>query len=145
MGAIKISDNWKLTSLRIINITTGQDMGTYPNVLENLTAKKPSFKIYNHQSDMFSDQDAEDAKHDPAITEQKVVFFKDDADPTILHFATTFDAVGTVQVQIIQNGKQIAYGQTKLTADPAFSGLIDATDKAISGGSTTPPASPPSH
>jgi len=84
-GAIKILDSWKGTSLRIINTTTGQDMGTYSDVLENLSAAKPTFKIYKSKSDMFSDQDMQDAKTDPAVTEQKVVFYKDDNDPKLLH------------------------------------------------------------
>jgi len=139
VGEIIIPANWQTVSLRFVNTTTGQTLGTYDHVLENLTAAKPTFKIYNHQSDIFSDADAEDAKHDPAVTEQKVVFYKDDNDPKSLHFSSIFDDVGTIQVQVIQNGKQIAYGQTKLTADAAFSGLINATDKAISGQPSSPP------
>jgi hypothetical protein len=139
-GEISIPANWKMVSLRFTNTTTGQILGTYNNVLENLTATMPTFKIYSHKSDMFSDQDVEDAKHDPAVVEQKVVFYKDDNDPRLLHFSSIFDAVGTIQIQVIQYGKQIAYGQTKLTADADFSSLINATDKAISG---QPP--PPVH
>ncbi len=101
-GAVKIPDVWKGTSLRIVNTTTGQDMGTYPNVLENLSAAKPTFKIYQKKEDMFSEQDMQDAKTDPAVTQQKVVFYKDEHDPRLLHFATTFDDIGIVQVQVIQ-------------------------------------------
>ncbi len=144
VGEISIPANWKMVSLRFINTTTGQILGTYNNVLENLTAAKPTFKIYNHKSDMFSDQDVEDAKHDPAVVEQKVVFYKDDNDPMLLHFGSIFDGVGTIQIQVIQNGKQIAYGQTKLIADADFSSLINATDKAISG-QPPPPAPPKDH
>jgi len=132
-GAIKILDSWKGTSLRIVNTTTGQDMGTYGNMLENLTATKPTFKIYNSKSDIFSEKDMQDAKTDPAVTQQKVVFYKDDNDPKLLHFATTFDDVGTVQVQVIQGGKQVAYGEAKLTVDAEFSALINTVDKDISG------------
>jgi hypothetical protein len=133
IGAVEISDNWKATDLRFVNVTTGQDLGTYYNVLENLSATKPTFKIYNHQIDIYAGQDVKDAKKDPAIIEQKVVFYKDDNDPKLLHFATTFDDVGVVQVQILQNGRQVAYGQAKLTADAAFSALINTVDNAISG------------
>ena len=140
VGDILVPTTWKGVSFRFINTTTGQVLGTYDNVLENLTASKPTFKIYNHKSDMFSDGDAEDAKHDPAVTEQKVVFYKDNDNPKILHFSSIFDDVGVMQVQVIQNGKQVAYGQTKLTADAGFSSLIDTTDKAISG--PTPPSTP---
>ncbi len=141
IGEISIPTKWKMVSLRFINTTTGQILGTYNNVLENMTAAKPTFKIYNHKSDMFSDQDVEDAKHDPAVVEQKVVFYKDDNDPMLLHFSSIFDDVGTIQIQVIQSGKQIAYGQTKLIADADFSSLINATDKAISG--QPPPPAPP--
>jgi hypothetical protein len=132
-GQIKILPTWKNTSLRFVNLKTGQDLGTYRNILENLTSAKPEFKIYNHKSDIFSDEDVAESEKNPAQAEQKVTFYKDDSDPTQLHFSSIFDAVGTIQVQVIQDGKQIAYGQTELTTDAEFSSLIDATDKAISG------------
>jgi hypothetical protein len=133
LGEIKVVPTWEHTSLRFVNLTTKQDLGTYPDILENMNGAKATVKIYNHQSDMFSDEDLKEAKTNPLITQQKVVFFKDDADSTVLHFASTFDDVGTMRVQIIQDGKVIEYGETKLTRDTDFSALIQATDEAISG------------
>lgn len=132
-GQIEIVPSWKKTSLRFVNVTTGQDLGIYKDILENMTGTKATVKIYNHQSDIFSAEDQKESKTNPLITQQPVVFFKDDADPMLLHFASTCDDVGKVQVRVIQEGKQIAYGQTTLTPDAEFSALIDSTDKAISG------------
>lgn len=131
-GKIKILDTWKKISLRFINISTGQDLGTYPDVLENLTAAKPDFKIYQHQDDIFSDEDIKENEKNPALEKQKVTFFKDETDPTLLNFSSIFDDVGVIQVQVIRDGKQIAYGQTKLTTDAEFSSLINTVDKTIS-------------
>jgi hypothetical protein len=142
-GQIKISPAWKHTTLRFVNLTSGQDLGKYADVLETMTGSKPAFKIYEHQGDIYSSQDAADAKADPAVTQQAVVFFKDDQDRMLLHFASTFDDVGTLQVQVIQDGKPIAFDRAKLTSDPAFSSLIQTTDKAISAGGPAPATNSP--
>lgn len=147
-GEIKVDPSWEHTALRFVNLTSKQDLGTYPDILENMNRAKTTVKIYNHQSDMFSDEDMKEAKTNPLITQQKLVFFKDDTEPSLLHFASTFDDVGTIQVQVIQKGKVFEYGETKLTRDADFSALIQATDAAISGrqGAPTnqaPPSGPP--
>ena len=148
-GQIKVDPSWKHTSFRFVNVTTKQDLGTYPDILENMKGGVATVKIYNHQSDIFSDEDMKEAKTNPLITQQKVVFFKDDTDSTVVCFTSTFDDVGTVQVQVIQNGKMLEYGETKLTRDAAFSTLIQSTDQAITdaGGAPTnqmKPSQPPS-
>lgn len=133
MGQIKVAPEWEHTSFRFVNLTSKQDLGTYPDILENMKGAKATVKIYNHQTDIFSDEDMKEAQNNPLVTQQKVTFFKDDADPTVLHFASIFDEVGKIQVQFIQNGKVVEYGETQLKADADFSALIQATDRAISG------------
>ena len=138
LGRIKVDPSWGHTALRFANLNSKQDLGTYPDILENMNGAKATVKIYKHQSDMFSDEDMKEAKTNPLITQQKLVFFKDDADPTVLHFASTFDDVGKIQVQVIQNGKVVEYGETTLTRDADFSALIQSTDKAISDAQAAP-------
>jgi len=133
LGKIRVDPSWEHTSFRFLNLTSKQDLGTYPDILENMNGAKATVKIYKHQSDMFSDEDIKEAKTNPLVTQQKVVFYEDDADPNVVHFASTYDDVGTIQVQIFQKGKMIEYGETKLTRDADFSALIQATDQAISG------------
>jgi hypothetical protein len=50
-GSIKLPDSWTGISLHFINNTTGQDLGTFANVVENMTAATPAFKIYNTKED----------------------------------------------------------------------------------------------
>jgi len=132
-GRIKVDPLWEHTALRFVNLTSKQDLGTYPDILENMNGAKATVKIYKHQSDMFSDEDMKEAKTNPLISQQKLVFFEDDADSSVLHFASTFDDVGTIQIQVIQKGQVVEYGETKLTRDAGFSALIQSTDAAISG------------
>jgi hypothetical protein len=44
-GSIKLPDSWTGTSLHFINETTGQDLGTYANIVENMAATSPAFKL----------------------------------------------------------------------------------------------------
>jgi hypothetical protein len=144
-GSVQLPQSWTGISLHFVNTTTGQDLGTFNNIVENMNATTPAFKIYNTKEDMFSDAEAQQdlaGTLDSSVTQQKVVFYKDDNNPQLLHFATTFDSLGTVQVQILQNGTQIGYNAITLTADTNFSSVISEVDNRITSPSTAPVVDP---
>jgi hypothetical protein len=144
-GSIKLPDSWTGISLHFINNTTGQDLGTYANVVENMTATTPAFKIYNSQDDILSESEADQevaGSLDPMVTSQKVVFYKDTNDPKLLHFATTFDALGDVRVEIIKNGSVMGYNGVHLTADTDFSAVINEVDNRVTNPSPAPVVDP---
>jgi hypothetical protein len=57
-GSINLPASWTGISLHFINTTTGQDLGTYNNVVENMTAANPTFQIYANKAAIFSDSEA---------------------------------------------------------------------------------------
>jgi hypothetical protein len=135
VGSMPMDPGWTGLSINFRHKITGQDLGTYANVVEALqNPATASFHIYASRDDILSEAELDQYDYGQlagAATTQPVVFYRDADNPLRLHFATIFNTLGEVEIIFARNGQPFTSLHATLTADTDFADLITHVDKRI--------------
>ncbi|MEM1058373.1 MAG: LamG domain-containing protein [Verrucomicrobiota bacterium] len=134
-GRIKLPEDWTGFSLQFRNTTSGQDLGTYENVVETLNGSGNSFYIYDDIDDIYSESEIEQIETgsvESEVMDQDVVFVKDRNDPKKLWFTAVFDDLGDIEIILKKDGQNFGTIGATLEEDEIVSELINHLDARIS-------------
>jgi alpha-tubulin suppressor-like RCC1 family protein len=126
-------------TISIRNRTTGEDLGTYTDLL----GENPSAPIYYGAAEMFSDLDFAHAATDLRIFNQPVVFVVE-RNPTTgeekLNIYSLFGQIGEVEI-VVNDGTGPKASIHTLQPDPEVASLLNSVDEHIAN-ANAPPVTP---
>ncbi len=128
-------DTARMTSgvarVQFVNVTTGEDLGTYT------LGNGPDTFVYDSEEDAFSGAELDGVLNGQLSDSsrkltQNVVLYRDKDQPSVLHFATVFSKLGTVELRYFDyNNRPVGKVSRTLTADADYADLFDFLGKRV--------------